>query len=81
MGNIAAADLTWSTHKSETFDDPGEKGEHPGWGLKSIIDRGVKTHEKPSGAKRIEDAENQTQERDIPSKKFKAYSMVGAFDW
>ena len=75
------ADLNWSTHKSETFDDTGEKGEHPAWGLKSIIDRGVKTHEKPSGAKRIEDAENHTAKRDIPGKKFKSYSMVGAFNW
>ena len=80
-GASIAADLTWSTHNCETFDDTGEKGEHPAWGLKSIIDRGVKTHEKPSGAKRIEDAENQTAKRDIPGKKFKSYSMVGAFDW
>lgn len=76
-----AADLTWSTHKSETFDDTGEKGEHPAWGLKSVIDRGVKTHEKPSGAKRIEDAEHLVTKREIPGKKFKSYSMVGAFNW
>ena len=57
-GSSIAADLTWSTHTPETFDDTGEKGEHPAWGLKSIIDRGVKTHEKSSGAKNIEDAEN-----------------------
>lgn len=76
-----AADLSWSTHKSETFDDTGEKGEHPAWGLKSVIDRGVKPHEKPSGAKRIEDAEHQVTKREIPGKKFKSYSMVGAFDW
>jgi hypothetical protein len=80
-GSLIAADLTWSTWKQQTFDDTGEKGEHPGWGLKSIIDRGVKTHEKPSGAKRIEDAENQTTKREIPGKKFKSYSMVGAFNW
>ena len=76
-----AADLNWSTHKSETFDDEGEDGGVSAWGLKSIIDRGVKTHEKPSGAKRIEDAENSTTRREIPGKKFKSYSMVGAFNW
>jgi hypothetical protein len=80
-GASIAADLTWSTWKQETFDDTGEKGEHPAWGLKSVIDRGVKTHEKPSGAKRIEDAENQTTKREIPSKSFKSYSMIGAFNW
>lgn len=76
-----AADLNWSTHKSETFDDTGEKGEHPAWGLKSIIDRGVKPHEKSDGAKRIEDAEDHVAKREIPGKKFKSYSMVGAFYW
>lgn len=76
-----AADLTWSTHKCETFDDAGENGKHPAWGLKSIIDRGVKTHEKPSGAKSIEDAENHTTKREIPGKSFKSYSMIGAFNW
>jgi hypothetical protein len=76
-----AADLNWSTHKAETFDDKGEKGGVSAWGLRSIIDRGVKTHEKPSGAKRIEDAENQTTKREIPGKSFKSYSMVGAFNW
>ncbi len=80
-GSSIAADLTWSTHKSETFNDDGEKGGVSSWGLKSIIDRGVKTHEKPSGAKRIEDAENQTMKREIPGKAFKSYSMIGAFDW
>ncbi|KKN64635.1 hypothetical protein LCGC14_0489650 [marine sediment metagenome] len=80
-GSSIAADLTWSTHKSETFNDDGEKGGVSSWGLKSIIDRGVKTHEKPSGAKRIEDAENQTTKREIPGKQFKSYSMVGAFYW
>lgn len=80
MGTIAA-DLSWSTWKQQTFNDDGKKGDVSAWGLKSIIDRGVQPHEKSSGAKRIEDAENQTQKRDIPSKKFKAYSMIGAFDW
>ncbi len=76
------AELNWSTHKSETFDDTGEKGLHPAWGLKSIIDRGVKPHEKPSADKRIGEAENQTTKRTIPSKKsFKSYSMVHAFEW
>jgi hypothetical protein len=78
--SIAAA-LNWSTHTPETFDDTGEKGEHPAWGLKSIIDRGVKPHEKPDGAKRIEDAENSTQKRSVPNKSFKSYSMLGAFNW
>jgi hypothetical protein len=73
--------LDWSTHKSETFDDTGEKGLHPAWGLKSIIDRGVKPHEKPGADKRIGEAEHQTTQRDIPSKKFKSYSMVHAFNW
>ena len=80
-GASIAADLTWSTHKCETFDDKGEDGGVSAWGLKSVIDRGVKTHEKPSGAKRIEDAENQTTKREIPGKSFKSYSMVGAFNW
>jgi hypothetical protein len=80
-GSSIAADLTWSTHKSETFNDEGEKGGVSAWGLKSVIDRGVKTHEKPSGAKRIEDAENQTTKREIPGKQFKSYSMIGAFNW
>jgi hypothetical protein len=80
MGSVAAK-LNWSTHKSETFDDTGEHGEHPAWGLKSIIDRGVKTHEKPKGAKRIEDAENSVTKRSIPGKSFKSYSMVGEFNW
>jgi len=76
-----AADLNWSTHKSETFDDTGEKGEHPAWGMKSIIDRGVKTHEKPKGASKIEDGDTQTQQRKVPSKSFKSYSMIEAFEW
>ena len=80
-GATIAADLTWSTWKQQTFDDKGEDGGVSAWGLKSVIDRGVKTHEKPSGAKRIEDAENQTTKREIPSKSFKSYSMVGAFNW
>ena len=80
-GATVAADLSWSTWKQETFKDDGEKGGVSSWGLKSIIDRGVQPHEKSSGAKRIEDAENQTQKRDIPSKKFKAFSMLEAFDW
>lgn len=75
------AELNWSTHKSETFNDTGEKGLHPAWGLKSIIDRGVKPHEKPGADKRIGEAEHQTTQRDIPSKKFKSYSMVHAFNW
>jgi len=81
MGGKLVAELDWSTHKSETFDDTGEKGLHPAWGLKSIIDRGVKPHEKPSADKRIGDAENSTTKRDIPSKDFKSYSMVHAFEW
>lgn len=80
-GSSVAADLNWSTHKPETFNDEGADGPVSSWGLKSIIDRGVKTHEKPSGAKRIEDAENQTTKREIPGKQFKSYSMVGAFNW
>jgi hypothetical protein len=80
-GSSIAAGLNWSTHTPETFDDKGEDGGVSSWGLKSIIDRGVKTHEKPSGAKRIEDAENQTTKREIPGKSFKSYSMVGAFNW
>lgn len=80
-GSTVAADLTWSTWKQQTFKDDGEKGDVSAWGLKSIIDRGVQPHEKSDGAKRIEDAENNTQKRDIPSKKFEAYSMMGAFDW
>ncbi len=75
------AELNWSTHKSETFDDTGEKGLHPAWGLKSIIDRGVKPHEKTGADKRIGEAENSTTQRDISSKKFKSYSMVHAFEW
>ncbi len=75
------AELNWSTHKSETFDDTGKKGLHPAWGLKSIIDRGVKPHEKQGADKRIGEAEHQTTQRDIPSKKFKSYSMVHAFEW
>ncbi len=73
--------LDWSTHKSETFDDTGEKGLHPAWGLKSIIDRGLKPHEKPGADKRIGKGEHQIQKRDIDSKSFKSYSMVNAFDW
>jgi hypothetical protein len=73
--------LDWSTHKSETFDDTGEKGLHPAWGLKSIIDRGVKPHEKTGADKRIGEAENSTTKRTIPSKSFKSYSMVHAFEW
>jgi hypothetical protein len=73
--------LDWSTHKSETFDDTGEKGLHPAWGLKSIIDRGVKPHEKPGADKRIGEADHQTTQRDIPGKDFKSYSMVHAFEW
>jgi hypothetical protein len=80
MADIVA-ELDWSTHKSETFDDTGEKGLHPAWGLKSIIDRGVKPHEKPGADKRIGEAENSTTKRTIPSKSFKSYSMVNAFDW
>lgn len=76
-----AADFSWSTWKPQTFEDTGEKGEHPAWGLKSVIDRGVKPHEKPNGAKRIEDAEHQSTKRSVPSKSFKSYSMVGAFNW
>jgi hypothetical protein len=76
-----AGELDWSTHKSETFDDTGEKGLHPAWGLKSIIDRGVKPHEKPGADKRIGEAENSTTKRTIPSKSFKSYSMVHAFEW
>ncbi len=75
------AELNWSTHKSETFDDTGEKGLHPAWGLKSIIDRGVKPHEKPGADKRIGEADHQTTQRDIPGKTFKSYSMVHAFNW
>jgi hypothetical protein len=73
--------LDWSTHKSETFDDTGESGLHPAWGLKSIIDRGVKPHEKPGADKRIGEADHQTTQRDIPGKDFKSYSMVHAFEW
>lgn len=80
-GALLAASLDWSTWKQQTFKDDGEKGNISAWGMKSIIDRGVQPHEKPAGEKRIGDAENQTQKRDIPSKKFKAYSMIGAFDW
>lgn len=72
--------LNWSSHKSETFDDTGKDGEHPAWGLKSIIDRGVKPHEKPASDKRI--ADDQTTNRSNgEGKKFKSYSMVGAFTW
>jgi hypothetical protein len=80
MSSIVA-DLSWSTHKAETFNDTGKDGAHPAWGMKSIIDRGVKTHEKPAGDKRIKDAENQTQKRNIGGKRFRSYSMVGAFNW
>jgi hypothetical protein len=80
MSHIAA-NLNWSTHKAETFNDTGKDGEHPAWGMKSIIDRGVKTHEKPSGDKRIKDAERQTQKRNIGGKRFRSYSMMGAFNW
>lgn len=76
-----AAELNWSTHKSETFEDTGEKGLHPAWGFKSVIDRGVKTHEKPEGDKSIGKGEHQTQKRDIEGKSFKSYSMVHAFYW
>ncbi len=79
--NFPIASLDWSTHKQQTFKDTGEKGLHPAWGMKSIIDRGVKPHEKSSGDKRIGEAENQTQKRDVPCKDFKAYSMVNAFHW
>lgn len=78
-GSAIAADLNWSTHKSETFNDPGKDGCHPAWGLKSIIDRGVKPHEKPSGDKRIGEAEHQTTKRNIGGKKFKSFSHV--LDW
>ncbi len=80
MADIVAA-LDWSTHKSETFDDTGENGLHPAWGLKSIIDRGVKPHEKTGADKRIGEAENSTTKRTVPSKSFKSYSMVHAFEW
>jgi hypothetical protein len=80
MSNTVA-ELNWSTHKAETFDDTGEKGLHPAWGLKSIIDRGVKPHEHPRGDKRIGEAENSTTKRDVPGKDFKSYSMVHAFEW
>ncbi len=79
--SMIEAALNWSTHKAETFKDTGEKGLHPAWGLKSIIDRGVKTHEKSEGDKRIGEAENSTQKRDIKGKSFKSYSMVHAFHW
>jgi hypothetical protein len=79
-GAPLAASLDWSSHKSETFDDTGKDGGHPAWGLKSIIDRGVKPHEKPAGDKRI--ADDQTTNRSNgEGKKFKAYSMAGAFTW
>lgn len=77
--NSIAADLNWSTHKSETFNDTGKKGGHPAWGLKSIIDRGVKPHEKPAGDKRIGEAEHQVTKRNIGGKKFKSFSHV--LDW
>jgi hypothetical protein len=70
------AGLDWSTHAEETHKDSEEK--HPAWGYKSIIDRGVKPHEKQDGDKRIRQAEDMTQKRDIPGKKFRAYSL---FNW
>lgn len=79
MASLAAS-LDWSTHKSETFDDTGKDGGHPAWGLKSIIDRGVKPHEKPAGDKRIGDGQT-TNRSNGEGKKFKAYSMAGAFAW
>ena len=79
MASLAAG-LDWSTHKSETFDDTGKDGGHPAWGLKSIIDRGVKPHEKPAGDKRIGDGQT-TNRSNGEGKKFKAYSMAGAFAW
>ena len=79
--NYPIAKLNWSTHKAETFKDTGEKGLHPAWGLKSIIDRGVKTHEKSQGDKRIGEADHQITKRDVKGKSFKSYSMVYAFNW
>ena len=73
--------LDWSTHKAETFDDTGEKGEHPAWGMKSIIDRGVKPHEKSNGDKRIGEAENQVQLRKVKTKNFKSFSAVDFLHW
>ena len=81
MDASTMAELNWSTHKAETFKDTGEKGLHPAWGLKSIIDRGVKPHEKSDGDKRIGEADHQTTKRTIDSKSFKSYSMVQAFSW
>jgi len=75
------AKLDWSTHKAETFDDTGKNGEHPAWGFKSIIDRGVKPHEKSSGDKRIGEGEHQTQKRNIGGKSFKSYAHLDAFNW
>ncbi len=77
--NSIVADLNWSTHKSETFNDTGKDGGHPAWGLKSVIDRGVKPHEKPNGDKRIGEAEHQVTKRNIGGKKFKSFSHV--LDW
>jgi len=74
-----AADLSWSTHKPETFEDTGEDGSFPAWGLKSIIDRGVKPHEKPKGDKNI-NPDTQTQRRKISKKSFKSYSMFEDFN-
>jgi hypothetical protein len=80
MGSSIAADLNWSTHKSETFDDPGKDGGHPAWGLKSIIDRGVRPHEKASGEKRIKEAEHQVTKRNTGNgKRFKSFSST--LDW
>jgi hypothetical protein len=78
-GSSIVADLNWSTHKSETFNDTGKDGGHPAWGLKSVIDRGVKPHEKPNGDKRIGEAEHQVTKRNIGGKKFKSFSHV--LDW
>ena len=76
------ATLDWSTHKSETFEDTGKNGEHPAWGMKSIIDRGVRPKEKSDGAKRIDKAQHQTQKRNEGTgKKFKAFSMMTFFNW
>lgn len=79
--NFPLASLTWSTHEPETFKDTGKKGALPAWGLKSIIDRGVTPHEKKSGDKNIGRAEDQTQTRKIPSKKFRSYSSMDCFYW
>jgi len=73
------ADLSWSTHKSETFEDTGEKGDFPAWGLKSIIDRGIKPHEKSNGDKKIH-PNTQTQKRIVKRKNFKSFSHVLYWD-